>query len=696
MDLSGSHHGSFVLASLLMAILASYTTVEMTGRLAMVRGAAARWWLAGGSLAAGLGLWTSHFVSTLTLPAGEHSHALRGALLSLLLAISFSSLVLWIASQRELPRVRLVVGAVLLGIPLCAMQDTGIPAPRTGLGGHGPLSFLLIAGPLAVLVAGGFLWLAFHLRQVSFRRTRLRIGAALILGASLWGMYSSGIGAVRLPPGGASRDVLTGVTLPWIALLILVATGALQSMVLMAAILERRFEIRTARLASRLANAKEELQFLSLHDNLTRLPNRALLADRLEQEIQMARREKSRFSVLFLDLDGFRRINEAYGHSTGDALLVAAAQRLRAALRTRDTLARMGGDEFVMLANTCEASDAASLADKLVVAMREPFNVGGYELRVTISIGIAMYCGKASELQDLLKNADAAMARAKELGRDGYCFFEESMSDDAQAQLQILQDLRLAQDRHEFLLHYQPEFEAGTEKVIGAEALLRWNHPTRGLVPPDQFIPLAEKTGLIFQIGWWVLDQACRQMSEWRDKGYGEWSVSVNLSAMQFNHPGLTDMVRDVLREHALEPRCLTLEITESTAMQDAGASLAILQQLDEMGVPISIDDFGTGYSSLLYLKRLPASELKIDRGFVRELASDTEDAAIIAAIVALGKTLNLKIVAEGVETREQQEFLTRLGCDSLQGYLLGRPMPAEQFLQAVAQRQAASQLAAV
>ena len=220
--------------------------------------------------------------------------------------------------------------------------------------------------------------------------------------------------------------------------------------------------------------------------------------------------------------------------------------------------------------------------------------------------------------------------------------------------------------------------------MIGAEALVRWNHPTRGLVPPGDFIPLAEKTGLIFQIGEWVLNEACRQMSAWRDAGHTDWTISVNLSALQFNHPGLIDMVRGVLARHSLEPRYLTLEITESTAMRNADTSLVILDQLHHMGVRISIDDFGTGYSSLLYLKRLPASELKIDRGFVRDLMHDTEDAAIITAIVALGCALNLKIVAEGVETREQQEFLTRLGCTSLQGFLLGRPMPAPQFMEAV------------
>jgi EAL domain-containing protein (putative c-di-GMP-specific phosphodiesterase class I) len=270
------------------------------------------------------------------------------------------------------------------------------------------------------------------------------------------------------------------------------------------------------------------------------------------------------------------------------------------------------------------------------------------------------------------------MYHAKGLGRNAYCFFEPSMNANVHKQLQLVQDLRLAIERNELVLHYQPKFHAPNGPILGVEALVRWQHPVRGLVSADEFIPLAEKTGLIVPLGAWVLNEACRQMAQWHSEGHTTWSVAVNLSALQFAHAALIDTVRDVLARHALDPHCLMLEITESTAMRDADASLQILQQLDAMGVRISIDDFGTGYSSLLYLKRLPASELKIDRGFVRDLAHDTEDAAIVSAIVALGQTLNLRIVAEGVETAEQQAFLTRLGCDSLQGYLLGRPMAAE------------------
>jgi EAL domain-containing protein (putative c-di-GMP-specific phosphodiesterase class I) len=281
------------------------------------------------------------------------------------------------------------------------------------------------------------------------------------------------------------------------------------------------------------------------------------------------------------------------------------------------------------------------------------------------------------------------MYHAKSLGRNVYCFFEASMNAHVHAQLEMVQDLRRAMDRHELILYYQPKFEAPNGPAIGAEALLRWEHPTRGLVQPDDFIPLAEKTGLIVPIGEWVLDESCRQMREWHDAGRVNWTMAVNLSPLQFGHAGLIEAVQATLERHQLRPRCLTLEITESTAMHDADASVVILQKLHEMGVRIAIDDFGTGYSSLLYLKRLPATELKIDRGFVRDLEHDSEDRAIVSAIVALGQTLDLKIVAEGVETIAQQEFLTNLGCDSLQGFLFGRPMPPDQFIAALARTEA-------
>lgn len=683
MTMRGNYDPWLVSASLLIAMLASYTALDMAGRVVASEGRVARWWLAGGSVAMGVGIWTMHFLGMLAfrLPM-PMSYDPGITLLSLLIGIASSNFALWMVCQKALSWLRLCIGSLLMGAGVCAMHYTGMAAMRMTPPIKYIPSLFILSVVIAVMASGAALWIAFHLRQRSKWTRQLRPLAAVVMGFAIAGMHYTGMAAAQFPVTSTCEMDRTGMTTGWFALLIIVFAVAVLSIALITSLLDLRFESRTATLASSLENANQELQFLALHDSLTKLPNRALLEDRLEQEIQNATREKTCFSVLFIDLDGFKQINDAFGHHTGDLLLVEVAQRIRAKIRTRDTLARLGGDEFVLLAKTDEPSDAANLADKLVKAMREPVKIAGYELRVSVSIGIAIYNSMEGAQHDLLKSADAAMYRAKTLGRDEYCFFEESMNDDAQLHMQVLHDLHMAKDRHELVLHYQPKFDAAGGEMIGAEALVRWNHPVRGMIPPDEFIPLAEKTGLIFQIGWWVLDEACRQMSEWRATGHTDWTVSVNLSALQFNHSGLVQMVGDALKSHALEPRCLTLEITESTAMHDANASLVILQQLSDMGVQISIDDFGTGYSSLLYLKRLPASELKIDRGFVRDLVHDSEDAAIIAAIVALGRTLNLKIVAEGVETVGQREFLTRLGCTSLQGFLLGRPMPADQIVQ--------------
>ena len=690
--MTGSYDVGMVAVSLLVAMLASYTALDMAGRVTASQGRAAFWWLAGGSLAMGVGIWSMHFLGMLAfrlpVPMGYDPVI---TLLSLCIAIASSLFALWLVCQNNLTWFRLAAGAVIMGAGVCCMHYTGMAAMRMSPPIHYNMPLFALSVFIAVAASGAALWMAFHLRRSSSGVRRLRAAAAVVMGLAIAGMHYTGMAAARFSANAHCLTSDSGVDHRWLALLITIFATAVLSIALITSVLDHRLEQRTALLASGLADAKQELTFLTLHDSLTRLPNRTLFNDRLAQEIQIARREQRSFTVFSMDIDGFRQINDAWGHRVGDQLLVEVALRLQSIIRSRDTLARLGGDEFLLLADAREPADAASLAEKLLETIREPAEIEGHEVRASMSIGIAMYDGKETEAADLLRNADSAMSHAMALGHNCYVFFESSMAGDAEKQLQLLHDLRQAEERNELVLYYQPKFGAADGVMIGAEALVRWNHPSRGLVPPGDFIPLAEKTGLIFEIGEWVLDEACRQMSLWRDAGHTDWTVSVNLAAMQFNHPGLIEQVRTTLDRHALQPRYLTLEITESTAMHDADQSLAILRQLSQMGVHISIDDFGTGYSSLLYLKRLPASELKIDRGFVRDLTHDAEDAAIIAAIVALGRTLNLRIVAEGVETPEQQEFLTRLGCNYLQGFLLGRPMPAEQFNQSLSDPRRAS-----
>ncbi len=684
--LVGSYNSLLVLFSILVAILASYTALNMAGRISTTRGDAARWWLIGGACAMGVGIWSMHFIGMLALslpiPLGYDPVI---TLLSLLIAIASSMFALWLVSQKTLPWSRLVGGALLMGCGIAGMHYTGMAAMRMTPGiSYQPFWFFLSI-VIAILVSGAALWIVFHLCRRSASIRPLRAGAAGIMGLSIVGMHYSGMAAAQFPLGSICGAATGGVTAGWLALIIIVSTLAVLAMALIISILDQRLETRTVNLTSSLAEANEELTYLALHDNLTKLPNRMLLHDRLDRAIQGADRDNGCYALMFMDLDGFKAVNDAYGHHIGDLLLREVAQRIDANVRSQDTVARMGGDEFVLLASVAEPADAATLAAKVLAVVREPYQVGGHVLCVSTSIGIAMYPGDGLDQHDLLTNADAAMYHAKTLGRNTYCFFEKSMNANVHEELQLVQDLRGAIDRNELTLQYQPKFPAPSGSIIGVEALLRWSHPTRGLVSPSEFIPLAEKTGLIVPIGTWVLDQACRQLKKWHNAGCPHWTMAVNLSALQFSHASLIETVRGALERHALEPHYLTLEVTESTAMSDADASLRILKQLHDLGVRISIDDFGTGYSSLLYLKRLPASELKIDRGFIHDLEHDTEDAAIVSAIVALGQTLCLNIVAEGVETTVQQEFLTRLGCNSLQGFLLGRPMSADHLDEAYA-----------
>ncbi len=679
--MSGVYNPWLVIASLVVAMLASYTALDLTSRVAASRGRAAAWWLAGGSVAMGIGIWSMHIIGMLafSLPiAMGYDPAITA--LSLLIAIASSAFALWMVSQSNLSRVRLAFGALIMGAGVCCMHYTGMAAMRMTPAIHYNHWLFALSCVIAIAASGASFWIAFLLRSRTGMRG-LRVGAAVVMGFAIAGMHYTGMAAAEFPAGSVCNMAVSGVTSEWLAPLILLFALAVLSIALIISVLDRRLEMRTELLSSSLESATRELQFLTLHDNLTKLPTRTLFEDRLHQQIQRARREQCSFSVFVLDMDSFKQINDAFGRQVGDKLLIEVTIRMQAIIRAQDTLARIGGDEFVLLASAATPSDAAGMAEKLLAAVRDPIDIAGHDCRISASIGIALYDCAANEECDLLKNADTAMYHAKSMGRDCFCFFEASMDRDAEEQLHLLHDLRQAQQRGELVLYYQPKFDALSGEPVGAEALLRWNHPTRGLIAPDLFIPLAEKTGLIIPIGNWALDEACRQMSEWHMQGCKNWSVAVNLSAQQFNHPRLAAVVSGTLERHALAPGALTLEITETTAMRDVEASMAILQQLTDMGVHISIDDFGTGYSSLLYLKRLPARELKIDRGFVRDLVHDKEDAAIIAAIVALGRTLNLEIVAEGVETVEQQRFLTHLGCTSLQGYLLGHPMPADQFV---------------
>ena len=426
-------------------------------------------------------------------------------------------------------------------------------------------------------------------------------------------------------------------------------------------------------------HAQEQMEYQAYHDALTSLPNRVLFRDRIGVAQAHARRNGRAVAVMFLDLDQFKLVNDTLGHTVGDRLLQAIAARLVNCVRAEDTVARMGGDEFtILLADLSDRRGAANVAQKILEAVRHPVRVDEHELFVTTSIGIAIFPDDGDDAETLLKNADRAMYRAKELGRDNYQYATSARLDGTDTRLALERDLRRALERDELVVHYHPMIEIASGRVVGAEALVRWNHPEHGLMQPEEFIPIAEDTQLIVPLGAAVLRAACKQMKAWHDMGHPWLRVAVNLSPRQFQDRDLVATVERILAETGFPAPLLDLEITESTAMQNAELSLAILNRLKEMGIRISIDDFGTGYSSLSYLKRFPIDTVKIDQDFVRDLTTD--DAAIIIAVISMARALNLRVVAEGVETQEQLDFLRRENCAEMQGFLYSEPMSAAEF----------------
>ena len=432
---------------------------------------------------------------------------------------------------------------------------------------------------------------------------------------------------------------------------------------------------------SAIKNSEHELKHLAHHDPLTDLPNRLLFTDRTEQALASAQSHKRGCALLLIDLDHFKMINDSLGHTIGDQLLKAVAERLQALFGQEITLARLGGDEFAVLAENCpQLMQAAALAQRIIDDFRQPFLIDGHQLFINTSIGISLFPGDALSAEQLLRNADSALFKAKGAGRDGYALYTEELTAHAQQRVATAVELRRALEQQELRVYYQPVHDLRTRRLVGVEALVRWEHPQRGLVPPAEFIPIAERTGLIAQIDAWVMQQACQQMCQWLQAGVALSFVAVNVSSRLFARRELFQQVAKILHETRLDPACLELEVTESAVMEDPEVALEQMHRMRELGVRLAIDDFGTGYSSLLRLKRLPVQKLKIDQGFVAGLPWDEDDAAIVRVIIALAQSMGMQVHAEGIEQVEQAGFLLEHGCDLGQGYWFGRPVPAGQL----------------
>ena len=515
-------------------------------------------------------------------------------------------------------------------------------------------------------------------------------GAALVMGAAISGMHFTAMAAAGFRAGLVclSADGLGGRNL---GIVIVISSLAYLSITLVTSILDARLQANASRLAesltqanAELQRANAELQRLAFHDPLTGVANRALFEDRLAHTIARVdrgakrdqRRSPSKLSVLFIDLDRFKAVNDRYGRAAGDAVLLQVSERLRQISRGSDTLARVGGEEFVVLLDDVPSvADAAAMARRVLDAMTVPFEAPGRPVSISCSIGVIVYPDHGHR-DNLMAGADAAMYAAKRVGGSTYVIFEPHMNEGVSEQAELQQDLRESLGRNQLQLHYQPKVDCSTGRVRGVEALLRWTHPVRGSVSPTLFIPVAERFGLIVPIGNWVLQEACRQMAAWGRDGR-RLRVSVNLSAYQLRQPDVVENVRQALLRHAVAPDQLICEITESAAMEDVAATQRVVEQFSALGVQLSIDDFGTGYSSLGSLRQLRTHELKIDRSFVKDVATSADARTMVDAVVRLAHALGLRVVAEGVETSEQRAALIALGCDELQGFFFAYPMPA-------------------
>lgn len=664
-----------ICVSLIVVFIASFTALDTAGRVAVTRGWSARFWLLVGGIAMGIGVWAMHFIGMLAmmLPMMMR-YDTRLTILSLLVAILASVLAFGqTVGGLHLTRQRLLRGTLILGAGVAIMHYLGMyalliePQPEWNA--------LLVA--LSVLIAfaasGLALWLAFHLRQGDHHLMLMRGLASLVMGIAIAGMHYVGMAAAEfshssmMQPHGVSNAGLA----VWVTLITLTILG----ITLLSSMLDA--QLRAARLATRLNRANQELRQLAMHDNLTTLPNRVMLEQQLDLAIKQAMINEHRFAVIYMDLDGFKAVNDTWGHHVGDRLLVAVAERLRSQLSNTMLLVRLGGDEFVLMAE-CDISAARQLAQKLVKVISSPFELDRYVLHVSLSAGIAIFPLHGRNRQELLFNADAAMYHTKHSGRNGWCLFEPAMSAATQHQLELANDLWEAIEREQMRLFYQPKFCSGGTRLMGFEALLRWQHPQRGLLTPELFLPRAEKTGHIIALGNWVIGEACRQLRIWHNQGHSDWTVSVNLSALQFHQRDLLTILTQTLARYQLPGSALMLEITEAIAMRDPAFSQQRIRELQQAGVSVAIDNFGIGYANLLHLKDLDASELKIDRSFINCLRPGSEDATVVSAMLTLAQSLNLRMVAEGVETEEQQHLLTSLGFDALQGYLLGKPTPAD------------------
>lgn len=672
---------SLVVGSVIVAVLACYFAVSIEQSL--FRGLGQKYektLLVISGCMLGAAIWCMHFVGMLAchLPA-DYSFDYGLTFLSYVIAFIASTFAVWLTTRATLPFLRLVLGAVLMGLGIAGMHYTGIMGLAID---HHKVYYdpLLVIFSVLIAISGSGLtfWLTFKYKNAVHKMLHIKASIALMMALTIVAMHYTGmasaafysIGADQLASNYQNGQGLILFSIIFVSSLILVAAFTV-------VVLEQRLEARN----KQLSKANRELANQAVQDNLTKLPNRLFLAEYSHLLFTEHRYRDDKIAFLYIDLDRFKAVNDVFGHHVGDQLLVQLATRIQRILAENQKLLRIGSDEFLMVLETASIEQAIEKSEQVLRLIQDSFLIAGKEINISSSIGIAMYPDHGNNLQDLLINADAAMLMSKYQGRNTYSVFSYSVDQqEAKSQTKLINDLYKAVEEQQFILFYQPKFTTKSHEICGVEALIRWNHPSLGLLTPNMFITGAEKTGLIIQMGYWALEQACKQIQIWERNDTNYFPLAVNLSAVQFEHKHLFSTLERLFDKYQINPNHLAIEITESTAMHHIDASIRSFERLRQMGIKLAIDDFGTGHSSFLYLKNLPVDELKIDREFIRDLSVGSKDEIILESIIQLAIKLGLVVTAEGVETPSQADILTRLGCQQLQGYLLGMPVNVDRL----------------
>lgn len=663
--------------SFLVAFIASFVALDSAGKIPLSSRKAALFWRIAGGVTLGIGVWSMHFIGMLSMEMPmTMSYDLWLTLASLGAAVLASTIAIYIAvTAKTLSPFRLILATLILSAGVASMHYIGMAALMLEDGIIWDHRIVLLSVVIAVIASGVALWLAFHLREHRKGIFINRVMAALVMAVAICAMHYTGMSAAHIHEMEQTRS--GGVSELGLSIWVSVITLCLLGLMLIISLVDSHW--RTTRLTDNLRQLNRQLELQARFDTLTGLANRHQMDIRLQDCLHNSLLNKKQFALIFFDVDHFRRVNDTWGHQVGDELLINVAQRITARLTREMTLARLGGDSFMLLVPECDDDKLNTLLSTLIEDMRRRQPICGHALSTTLSAGVSLYPQHGETLHELKLKADAAMQYVKQEGRNDWAVYRQEMSTTAPAEPGFLQELSQALERDQFELWYQPTYIAEENTIHGFEALIRWRHPEQGVLLPNVFLPSLEQTGLIIPVGNWAIEAACRQLNFWTEQGFSQWTLSFNLSPIQFEQQDIFQVVSSMLEKYNLSPSRLILEVTESTALKNLDRSIELLTAFNHAGITVSIDDFGTGYSNLLMLSVLPAKELKIDKSFVSSMLENEKSRKLVETIINIARTMEMNVVAEGIETEQQQAVLTDLGCDFLQGFLFSRPLPAEQ-----------------